>query len=271
MSAHPIDEREFASPEVAVAGVGLWLPGFASFAAWSAGARDPLVTVPKGDALGKIHRRRASPLGRALSDASSEALRAAGIEMSAVPSVIGSALGEASTLIRLLEQMWRGLEPMSPADFTLSVHNAAAGVMSIAAGNRGFTTSIAADHDTPTSALFEGIGLVVTENVPVLVVCGDEAAPAALLSGEDAWDLAAAAVVLIPHASADARFARIRLASPTSGDVELLPLAAGIAQNPQAGMIELVAALGSGVDRIVRLDRGTGRGFRACIRAGSGR
>ncbi len=269
MSAQSIDEREFASPEVAVAGVGLWLPGFASFAAWSAGARDPLATVPKGDALGKIHRRRAGPLGRALSDASSEALRAAGVEMSVVPSVIGSALGEASTLIRLLEQMWRGLEPMSPADFTLSVHNAASGVMSIAAGNRGFTTSIAADHDTPACALFEGIGLVEAEGLPVLVVCGDEAAPAALLSGEDAWDLAAAAVVLVPRASADDRLVRIRLASPTSQPIELASLAPEIARSPQAGMIELVAAVGAGVDRVVRLDRGTGRGFRAFVRAGS--
>ena len=269
MSTSSIDEREYASPEVAVAGIGLWVPGFASLAAWSVGARDPLVTAAKGDALGKIHRRRAGPLGRALSDASSEALRAAGVEMSAVPSVIGSALGEASRLIRLLEQMWRGPEPMSPADFTLSVHNAAAGVMSIAAGNRGFTTSIAADHDTPASALFEGIGLVVTENVPVLIVCGDEAAPAALLSGEEAWGLAAAALVLVPHGSADDRLARIRLASPTSQAVELALLPADIARNPQAGMIELVAALGSGVDRVVRLDRGIGRGFRACIRSGS--
>lgn len=257
-----------ASPEVVVAGVGLWLPEQPSFAAWSAGGRDPLATSPKGDALGKIHRRRAGPLGRALSDAASEALHEAGIEMSGVPSVIGSALGEAGTLIRLLEQMWRGFEPMSPADFTLSVHNAASGVMSIAAGNRGFTTSIAADHDTPASALLEAIGLVVTEGVPVLVACGDEASPSALLSGSDAWSLMAAAVVLVPSEWAGPRRGRLRMVSPSGVRTPALAdVAQDTALNPQAGMLELLAAIVRGGDHLIGLDRGAGRGFRASVRA----
>lgn len=263
------DRRDPAtiSPEVAVAGVGLWLPGYPSFAAWRAGATDPAAQEPKGDALGRIHRRRAGPLGRALSDAGAEALRAAGVDAATVPSVIGSSLGEASTLIRLLEQMWRGREPMSPADFTLSVHNAASGVMSIAAGNRGFTTSIAADHDTPASALLEGIGLVATEGVPVLVACGDEAAPDAVSDGPQAWAAMAAAVVLTPCDHPGARVARLQILAPAETSPASGALPASIADNPQAGLIELLAAIARGGEHVVRLDRGAGRGFRARVRS----
>ena len=72
-------------------------------------------------------------------------MTAAGVDPSKAPTIVGSAIGEAATMIGLLDQMWRRHEPMSPAEFTVSVHNAASGLISICNKNRGMTTSLAAD------------------------------------------------------------------------------------------------------------------------------
>jgi hypothetical protein len=83
-------------------------------------------------------------------------------------------------MLDLLEQMIRGAdEDFSPMKFAVSVHNAAAGLVSISTHNRAFTTSVAADHDTPAMALLEGIGAMAALDRPA-VVCGDEAAPEGL-------------------------------------------------------------------------------------------
>jgi hypothetical protein len=262
-SAHP-----GPSTAVAVVGLGLWLPGFPHLAAWREGRRQEPVPAPKGDALGKMYRRRAGALGRAVADVAAEALAGGAVPLGQVRTVIGSAIGEASTLVRLLDQMWRGGEPMSPADFTVSVHNAASGLLSIASGNRGFTTSLAADYDTPANALYEGLGLVATEGEPVLVVCADEGAPETLLTGEDAWAMAAAAVLLAPAAAAPQGAPRLRL-WPAGAEVPglLAPAALDpdVALNPQVGLVDLVLALDRGARGAVALDRGRGRGFRATV------
>lgn len=283
-----------ASPEVAVCGLGLWLPGWPSLAAWRAGERAAEAPKPTGDALGRTWRRRAGLLGRALSDAGAEALRAAGVDPASVPTVVGSSIGEAATLVGLLDRMWRSPEPMSPAAFTVSVHNAASGVISIAAGNRGFTTSIAADFDTPAAALLEGVGLALAEDAPVLVACADEEAPRLLMQGDGVWDLLAAALVLAPPGWDGPRVGYVAVEVPGAGDgpgvsgaapgaderaprsvdrrtgagPDLAPpeLSAELALNPQAGLFDLVAALARGASGSLRLDRGAGRGFRAHVR-----
>jgi len=185
---------------VAVTGLGLWLPGFPNAAAWAAGAADPEAVKPIGAALDRVNRRRASPLDRALADTVAAAILHAGVDPTTVPVVVGSSIGEAATMIGLLDEMWRHHNPMSPADFTMSVHNAASGLISISNKNRGMTTSIAADHDTPAAALLEGIGLVLTRGAPVVVACGDEPAPPTLVQHAPPWSMLTAAVVLAPFA-----------------------------------------------------------------------
>ena len=154
---------------VGVLGLGLWMPGFPSTAAWSAGAHDPEATKPQGLALDRVNRRRAGALGRAIADASAQAIEESGVDASTIATVVGSAIGEAAAMISLLEQMWRTKEPLSPAAFTVSVHNASSGLLSISCKNRGYANSLAADEDTPAMALLEAIGLVRTGASPVLV------------------------------------------------------------------------------------------------------
>lgn len=251
--------------ELRVAGLGLWLPGFPTLAAYQRGERDPDAERPAGTALDRINRRRASLLGRALADVAAGAMTAAGVDPAAVPTVVGSSIGEASTMIGLLDQMVREEEPMSPAAFTMSVHNAASGLISISNKNRGYTTSIAADEDTPAAALMEGLGLLVTRGQPVVVVCGDEAAPADLVPESRRWSLLAAALVLVPASHPSGR--RMRLLGPGEATLPRAQVEQGIARNPVVGMVDLVDALLRGTPGLARLDRGDGAGYRAQIEA----
>lgn len=255
------------SPSVAVLGLGLWLPGYPSLNAWRSGVFDGAVEKPVGEPLGRVHRRRAGPLGRAIADVAAQAMGTVDPGLGSVATVVGSSIGEAATLVSLLDQMWRGSEPMSPADFTVSVHNVSSGVLSIATGNRGFTTSIAADHDTPAAALYEGLGLVLTGSGPVLVLCADEGAPEALLTGDEAWTIAAAGVLLGSPDSAAPSLGRLHLLPAGSSGPSLEPAALerGTYLNPQVGLLDLVLHMAEGRRGVVRLDRGRGRGFAAVI------
>ncbi|HEU4419594.1 MAG TPA: beta-ketoacyl synthase chain length factor [Planctomycetota bacterium] len=253
---------------VAITGLGLWTAGFPSAAAWARGVPDSEAQKPLGKALDKVNRRRAGPLGRALADVVAEAIAAAGADMSSVPTVIGSSIGEAATMIGLLDELWRHHNPMSPADFTMSVHNAASGLISISNKNRGMTTSLAADENTPAAALLEGIGLVLTRNTAVVVACGDEPAPPTLVQHAPPWAMLASAVVLAPLSHPKPPLATLRIVadrqpSPRGRFEQLL------VDNPQFGLLALVDAVLRHASGVIALDRGTGRGYGALIAPGA--
>lgn len=253
---------------VAIAGYGLWLPDYPTAAAWAARTRTEGGCKPVGLAYDKINRRRASPFGRAIGDAAEEALLMAAADPATTAIVVGSSIGEAATMIGLLDTMWRTKEPMSPASFTVSVHNAASGILSISKKNTGYVTSLAADHDTPAAALLEGIGLVACGR-RALVVCADEASPRSLLADARHWDQLAAAVVLAPVAEAPHA---MRLSLAAAGTATLAPGDFGelLGNSPQTGMADLVDAVVRGAAGTLRLDRGEGRGAIARLVPGNG-
>jgi hypothetical protein len=254
------------SAVVAVAGMGVHLPGYPNLKAWRAREAQP-GALAAGSLLDKHSKRRASEFTKGLADAYAEALAAAqqhgapGLAAESVASVFGSALGEVSTMISLLEQMWREGGALSPMRFAGSVHNAAAGVVSIGTKNTGFTTSLGADHDTPAMALLEAIGLVLTRNEPVIVACGDEAAPSDLVGGAFGWDALCCAIALLPAANAPAGLPR--LTQPEIGVATLAApeLPSGLAESPDAGMLDLIELLVRAETGRMRLDRGRGRGY----------
>ena len=253
---------------VAGTGVGLWLPDYPCAEAWR--TRTPLPPdepqKPKGAAFDRVNRRRASTMGRALGDAVGEAMAMAGVDPAQVPTVIGSAIGEASAMIGLLEQMWRTKEPMSPAVFTVSVHNAASGLLSISMKNRGFTTSIAADYDTPAAALLEAIGLIAAGHDAVVVACADEGSPRSLLAHAPHWDMLAAAVVLA-RAGAPNAIGQLAMANGLEPTLPPAALADGVGHNPQAGFADLVDTALRRASGVLALDRGHGRGYRVRFEA----
>ena len=247
-------------PSVAIVGVGMWQPTFPTARSWVDGIADAEALKPVGHALDRVNRRRAGQLGRALADATAEAFAMAAVDPSSAPTILGSSIGEAATMIGLLDQMWRHRQPMSPADFTVSVHNAASGLISIANKNRGMTTSLAADENTPAAALMEAIGLVLTTGAPVLVACGDEPAPENLAGQAPPWAMLASAVVLAPPGR-HPQLGELVIAhgpAPTHRPTGFPELAVA---NPQIGLAWLVDAALRSRSGIVPLDRGTGRGY----------
>ncbi len=250
---------------VAIAGLGFWATGFPSVGAWANGTPDAEATKPMGKALDRVNRRRAGPLGRALADVVAEAIAHAGVDMAKVPTVIGSSIGEAATMIGLLDELWRHGNPMSPADFTMSVHNAASGLISIANKNRGMATSLAADEDTPAAALLEGIGLVLTRDTAVVVACADEPAPPTLVQHAPPWAMLASAVVLVPLSSTTKQLATLRIVAGQPPTIARGKFSQVLVDNPQWGLAALVDAVQRGVTGVLALDRGTGRGYGAQV------
>jgi len=251
---------------VGIAGMGLWMPGYADVATWLSGEPDAEAVKPLGLALDRRNRRRGSQLGRSLSDALTAALAQAEVDVSTTPTVVGSAIGEAVTLVGLLSQIWRTVEPASPAAFSVSVHNAAAGLISISNKNQGFSSALSADCDTPATSLLEAVGLVATTGVPVAVVCGDEPVPTELVPADVGWQLQAGAMVLVPLDGTHSCLAQLKVT--LGGQPDLSPAVfvdEAQARNPQAGMIDLITAVARGQRGVLRLDRGAGRGYCAEI------
>lgn len=251
---------------VAVVGWGVFVPGFATLADWLAGRASALHAAPVGAIVPLRDRRRASPLSRALADAHGGAVARAGFDPSQVASVFGSALGEVSTMIGLLDQMWSEGTPLSPMKFATSVHNAAAGVISIATANRGFTTSLGADYDTPAMGLFEGIAFVASRGEPVVVCCGDEAPPDDLVPGQQGWSLLSVAIALCPLERARAGAPVLSDLGPGEGSFAPPRTDVALGRNPCVGLFDLVVALERGIEGTVRLDRGAGRGYSVHVR-----
>jgi hypothetical protein len=240
--------------------MGVCLPGYSNLKAWQ--TRHASAPVPPtGALLDKHSKRRASDFTKALADAYGEALTKGALTPATVASVFGSALGEVSTMISLLEQMWREGGALSPMRFAGSVHNAAAGVVSIGTKNTGFTTSLGADYDTPAMALVEAMAIVLNQHEPVIVACGDEAAPSDLVGGAFGWDAVCCAIALVPADDAAPELPRLSLPSRAQATLPAPNLPQGFADNPEAGLLDLIEVLSRGECGTLRLDRGRGRGF----------
>jgi hypothetical protein len=75
--------------------------------------------------------------------------------------------------------------PLSPMDFSLSVHNASAGLFSIARGDRSASTSLAAGGEELAAGILDAAGQLLEGAEQLLLVAHDEPAPA-LYNGR--WD-----------------------------------------------------------------------------------
>jgi hypothetical protein len=88
--------------------------------------------------------------------------------------VFSSRHGEYGRTLSLLKEL-ASEHAVSPADFSLSVHNALAGLLSIASGNRNGLTAIAAGRDSFGYGLLEAAALLAEQpSRPVHLVHFDE-------------------------------------------------------------------------------------------------
>jgi hypothetical protein len=149
-------------------------PGRESRAQWQcwAGAAGDAVAGPPGKDLPMMLRRRLTATGQAALAAASEA-----DAPQEARYVFCSRHGEFTRTIRLLQAVAER-EALSPADFSVSVHNALAGILSIASQSQEGHTAIASGADSFAAGLIEAIGLLAVQaDRPVLLVYFDDDLP----------------------------------------------------------------------------------------------
>ncbi len=137
--------------------------------AWSALAAD---SQPDVSIIPAMLRRRLSLVGRAALSVIIPMVEAHG----PMPLVYVSRHGDLNRTLGLLQDLARG-EPLSPTAFSLSVHNAIAGLFSIHQGLTANITAISGGAQELIPALLETLGLSQANGGPVLCVFCDEPPP----------------------------------------------------------------------------------------------
>jgi len=123
-------------------------------------------------------RRRLSPMGKTAVHALLEVLAPLPEDQRVMPAVFCSHYGEVARSSHLLACVAAD-ESLSPTDFSLSVHNAVAGVYSIGSHNPSSITAISAGEGGLNMALLESAAMLSDGVSPrVLCVLSDEPLPA---------------------------------------------------------------------------------------------
>jgi hypothetical protein len=169
-------------PDIAGFSIGqwsAWAPGLSTEAQWrqwfDTRQRTGDDTAPRLEEMSAMMRRRARALGRA-------ALQCTYYTKPASPDsalIFASRYGEMSRTLDLLRQLASG-ETLSPADFSMSVHNAIGALYSIAEGHTGQYSAIAAGEETLEAAFTEACTMLATEHQEVIVIHYDDSLPSPL-------------------------------------------------------------------------------------------
>jgi hypothetical protein len=167
-----------------------WAPQRETPAAWRAWARATDIGASEADAssiaVPMMLRRRSTALGQKMI---ASAL-ACGETALTGRYVLASRHGEFSRTLGILKSL-AAHELPSPAEFSMSVHNGLAGLLSIHLGNTRGHTALAAGVDTFGFGLIEAAARLVEQpSEPVLLFFGDEPLPGEYdVFGEDDVDL----------------------------------------------------------------------------------
>lgn len=160
-----------------IEGLRAWAPGLESEDDWRAWCNAPTVVPddqqqPDVSFLPAMQRRRLSRLARMLFHVAWPLAEGQG----PLPLVFASRHGETPRTLGILNELAKG-EPLSPTQFSLSVHNAIIGLWSILREDRSEMTAMAAAGDGLEQAMVEASGLL-TEGAPaVLLVIAEELPP----------------------------------------------------------------------------------------------
>jgi hypothetical protein len=161
-----------------------WAPGVASAGEWEQWAAAPwrIEAGPEAPVaqMAPMLRRRAGTLGKMALEVAYQCLDGRGD----VPTVFCSRHGEVGRAVELLSELTRG-EPLSPTGFGLAVHNASAGLLSIARADRANHIALCAGPATVEHAVIEACGLLADGAPTVLLVAYDAPLPPLLSGFED--------------------------------------------------------------------------------------
>ncbi len=179
-----------------------WAPRLTTQERWAEWAREPwtigLDEEPKVAAMPAMLRRRAGFLGRMALEVAFDCLDG----RRDVPTVFCSRHGEVARAVELLGDLARG-EPLSPTAFGLAVHNASAGLFSIARADRANHVALAGGASTVEHAVIEACGQLSDGAPMVLLVACDTVLPDSLRQFEDCEEQAWAFAWLMVPASDD--------------------------------------------------------------------
>lgn len=140
---------------------------------WNAWFPDQPDAQPDMAMIPAMLRRRLSPMARAAMSVIMPLAEAHG----AMPLVYVSRHGDLNRTLGLLQDLACG-EPLSPTAFSLSVHNATAGLFSIQQGLTNAITAISGGAEEVLPALLESLGLCTDVEPKVLCIFCDEPPPA---------------------------------------------------------------------------------------------
>lgn len=162
-----------------IARYSAWAPGLETAAEWQRWARAELPigtgSAAKGggpavEFLPSLFRRRLSRLSRMALQVAHDCT--AGERD--IPTVFCSRHGELTRTVELLLDQNKG-EALSPTAFSMSVHNTASGLHSIASGNTAPSNALAAMADSLPAALIDAAAMIVNGRASrVLVVVAEE-------------------------------------------------------------------------------------------------
>jgi beta-ketoacyl synthase-like protein len=187
-----------------VRGIGLLGPGLDD---WLSGASvlsgvtpyAPRATVlPIPTSLPAAERRRTGAVVRLALAIGFEATSRAGADPAELPTVFSSSGGDGFNCHEICQTLATGDRQLSPTRFHNSVHNAASGYWSIAAGATASSSVLCAYDGTFGAALLEALTQVVVDQTPVLLVAFDSGYPEPLHAVRPIPDAFGIAMVLAP-------------------------------------------------------------------------
>ena len=162
-----------------------WAPGLDSVADWQAWSQQPTLLAASGAApdvsfLPAMQRRRLSRLARMAFSVGWPLAEG----HPALPLVFASRHGETPRTFEILSDL-AAEQPLSPTQFSLSVHNAVIGLWSILRGETSEMTALAAAGDGLEHGLIEACALLNEGAPAVLLVITEEQPPDAYASWID--------------------------------------------------------------------------------------
>jgi hypothetical protein len=192
--------------EVDILGLGAWSERFADWNALATGLRTGTwhngAPLQPARIAPRERRRTPKPVRMAI-EVMSQACDMAGREPGTVATVFSSAMGDMQITDYMCSALAVPPREISPTRFHNSVHNAPSGYWSIVTGSHAPASAVSAYHYSAPMAFVEAAIQALEENLPVLVVTQEMAAPLALRDTcPTDFDFAAALLLAPPGCSA---------------------------------------------------------------------
>ena len=235
--------------ELDIAGLGIWGEKFSNWSEFSKGLDSgnwQTETRLQPELIAPRERRRAPQLVKIAVEVMSQACDMAALDPADVASVFSSSMGDMQITDYMCAILATTPRAVSPTRFHNSVHNAATGYWSIATGSCAPANAVSAHLYTAPMAFLEAAIQVSEENIPLLLVTQEMAAPVALKEACPSEQAFSAAFLLTPPGFCSSSVASLRFSvSRNVVDWPELPedLQQGLASNYGARLLPLLADL----------------------------